>query len=255
MNSIYNHSGGFRKLHSFNFATIIHLGTLSFCERYVPWQKDPLGKTSGQMIGASRSGKQNIIEGSERAKTSSETEIKLTDVAKASLMELQGDLEDYLVKKGHVPWSVSSPDHSAVVSIMLDEFDYSDDLLHDYWTYLLEQKSKFDPWIEHRDDVAAANALIILIQRATGLLARQLARLESDFLSGGGIKEKMFRARVEARDEPEAPKCPQCERPMRKRRSGRGEFWGCSEYPACRGTRPLSEPSGVMKSRSHEVTS
>lgn len=98
VSQIYNHSGGFRKLHSFNFATIIHLGTKRFCKQHVSWKDDPLGKTLGQMVGASRSGKQNIIEGSERAKTSSETEIKLTDVAKASLMELQGDLEDYLVE-------------------------------------------------------------------------------------------------------------------------------------------------------------
>lgn len=75
MSKIYNPSGGYRKLHSFNFASIIHLGTISFCKRYLSWKDDPLGKTLGQMIGASRSGKQNIIEGSERAKTSSETEI------------------------------------------------------------------------------------------------------------------------------------------------------------------------------------
>ena len=91
MDRIYSTSGGYRKLHTFNFATIIHLGTMGFCKRFIPWKEDPLGKTVGQMVGASRSGKQNIIEGSERAKTSSETEIKLTDVAKASLAELQGD--------------------------------------------------------------------------------------------------------------------------------------------------------------------
>lgn len=109
MGGIYNRSGGYRKLHTFNFATIIHHGTVNFCKRYIPWKEDPLGKTLGQMIGASRSGKQNIIEGSERAKTSAETEIKLTDVAKASLSELQGDLEDYLVQKGSIPWSVHTP--------------------------------------------------------------------------------------------------------------------------------------------------
>ena len=119
MARIYNTSGGFRKLHSFNFATIIHLGTTSFCKRYIPWKKDPLGKTLGQMIGAARSGKQNIIEGSERAKTSSGTEIRLTDVAKASLSELQGDFEDYLVRMGSIPWSIHNPDHKAVSSVML----------------------------------------------------------------------------------------------------------------------------------------
>jgi len=150
------------------------------------------------MIGASRSGKQNIIEGSERAKTSSETEIKLTDVARASLSELQGDFEDYLVQRGQVPWSIHDENHKAVSAIMLDEFEYSEDQLHDYWVYLLKEKKKFDPWLKDGDDVTAANALIILIQRTTGLHGRQLNRLESDFVAKGGIKEKMYQARVES---------------------------------------------------------
>jgi four helix bundle suffix protein len=241
MSKIYNPSGGYRKLHSFNFATIIHLGTISFCKRYLPWKDDPLGKTLGQMIGASRSGKQNIIEGSERAKTSSETEIKLTDVAKASLTELQGDLEDYLVQKGSIPWSIHDPDHKAVLAIMLDEFDYTEDLLHDYWKYLLAQKKKFDPWIEARDDIAAANALIVLIQRTTGLLGRQLAKLESAFVESGGIREKMTTARREARTETAAPQCPECGAAMKKRTSRRGPFLGCSAYPECKGVREVEE--------------
>ncbi len=239
MSRIYHTSGGYRKLHAFNFATIIHLGTLDFCKRHIPWQQDPLGKTLGQMIGASRSGKQNIVEASERAKTSAETEIRLTDVAKASLSELQGDLEDYLVQKGHIPWSIHNPDHKAVLAIMLAPFEHTEDLLHDYWTYLLGEKRKFAPWLDERDDIAAANALIVLIQRATGLIGRQLARLEADFIAGGGIKEKMFQARIEARAEPDSPSCPQCSRPMRRRHSVKGEFWGCSDYPDCKGTRPI----------------
>ena len=241
MSQIYNQSGGYRKLHSFNFATIIHLGTMSFCKRFLNWKEDPLGKTLGQMVGASRSGKQNIVEGSERAKTSTETEIKLTDVAKASLSELQGDLEDYLVSKGEIPWSIHNPEHKAVLSIMLEEFAYTEDLLHDYWTYLLAQKRKFDPWLEDRDDVTAANALIILIQRATGLLGRQLSRLEQDFVATGGIREKMTTARMAARTEPAGPDCPECGTPMRKRSSARGDFWGCSNYPQCKGIRKMEK--------------
>jgi restriction system protein len=244
MDGIYKHSGGYRRLHTFNFATIIHHGTVSFCKRYIPWQSDSLGKTVGQMVGASRSGKQNIIEGSERAKTSSETEIKLTDVAKASLAELQGDLEDYLVQKDSVPWSIHSPDHKAVVSIMLAPFEYTDDLLHDYWIYLLKEKQKFAPWLEARDDITAANALIVLIQRTTGLLGRQLSRLESDFVTQGGVREKMHQARTKARTDPNAPTCPQCEKPMQRRSSTRGAFWGCSGYPDCRGTRPVEAAKG-----------
>ena len=249
MSRIYNPSGGYRKLHSFNFAVIVHLGTISFCKRYIPWRDDPLGKRAGQMIGASRSGKQNIVEGSERAKTSTETEIKLTDVAKASLSELQGDLEDYLAERGSVPWSVQEPDYRKVASIMLDEFEYTDDVLHDYWTFLLRQKKKFDPWLENADDVAAANALILLIQRTTGLLGRQLAKLEEAFVEQGGIKEKMFVARQETRaGKSRAPSCPDCGEPMRERTSRTGPFWGCSQYPDCRGRRPMPPP------RRHEDT-
>ena len=70
MSKIFNKSGGYRKLYSFNFATIVHLGTIAFCKRFIPWQEDPLGKVVGQMVGAARSGRINIAEGSERAGTS-----------------------------------------------------------------------------------------------------------------------------------------------------------------------------------------
>ena len=242
MSRIYNPSGGFRKLYSFQFATIVHLATMDFCKRYIPWQQDQLGKTVGQMVGASRSGKQNIIEGSERAKTSAETEIKLTDVAKASLSELQGDLEDYLVQKNSIPWSIHNPDHAAVMGVMLDAFEHTDDLLHDFWVHLLAQKRKFDPWLVDRDDITAANGLILLIQRATGLLGKQLKQLEEAFVTQGGVREKMHRARTEAKasapPDPGAPHCPECGKPMRHRKSAKGPFWGCSAYPDCRATLP-----------------
>jgi four helix bundle suffix protein len=183
-------------------------------------------------------------------------------VAKASLNELQGDLEDYLVQKGSIPWSIRNSDHHAVLSIMLDEFDYTEDLLHDYWTYLLRQKKKFDPWLEDRDDISAANALIVLIQRATGLLGRQLTKLESAFIETGGIREKMTAARLEARAEPGAPMCPECGTAMKKRISTRGSFWGCGAYPsarACGRSRARRRrrhdfvTPGVMKSPRHGV--
>jgi four helix bundle suffix protein len=128
---------------------------------------------------------------------------------------------------------------------MLDEFDYTDDLLHDYWTYLLGQKKKFDPWLEDRDDIAAANALIVLIQRATGLLARQLTRLEGAFVETGGIREKMTAARLESRADSAAPVCPDCGAHMKQRSSSRGPFWGCSAYPKCKGVRRIAEEEKV----------
>ena len=189
MSQIFNKSGGYRKLHSFNFATIIHLGTMRFCKRFIDWKQDPLGKTLGQMVGASRSGKQNIVEGSERAKTSAETEIKLTDVAKGSLAELLGDLEDFLAERGEIPWSIHSEEHKALSAITLAPFEYTDDLLHDYWRYLHAEKKKFDRWLEHENSVVVANALIVLTQRALSLLGKQLQSLEAAFLEKGGIRE------------------------------------------------------------------
>ncbi len=242
MSQIFNKSGGFRKLHSFNFATIIHLGTMRFCKRFIDWKQDPLGKTLGQMIGASRSGKQNIIEGSERARTSTETEMKLTDVAKASLAELLGDLEDYLAERGELPWSIQSDEHKAITAIKLVSFEYTDDVLHDYWRYLHAEKRKFDPWLEHEDAVVVANALIVLTQRAISLLGRQLQSQEAAFLERGGIRERMTQARASVRDG-DAPDCPECGKPMRKRTSRKGDFWGCSGYPDCRAIRDIGKPT------------
>ena len=238
MTQIYNKSGGYRKLHSFNFAAIVHLATMSFCKRFISYKDDPLGKTAGQMIGASRSGKQNIVEGSERAKTSAETEIKLTDVAKASLAELMGDLEDYLANRGEIPWSIHSDDYKSLAAITLAPFEYTDDVLHDYWAYLLHEKKKFDPWLENKDPAVVANALIVLILRSLSLLGKQLQSLEASFIEKGGIRERMTQARISARDE-EVPSCPECGKPMRKRKSQKGDFWGCSAYPDCRGSREI----------------
>jgi len=161
MGTIFNRSGGYRRLYSFNFATIIHLGTISFVRRFVDWKDDPLGKLAGQMVGASRSGKQNIVEGSERAKTSTETEIKLTDVAKGSLAELLGDLEDFLACRNSIPWSIHSDDYKAVNSITLEPFAYMtlslsevDRLYRQKYTRIEEELKKQKdsaPWFQKID--------------------------------------------------------------------------------------------------------
>lgn len=242
MSRIFNRSGGYRKLYSFNFATIVHLGTIAFCKRFIPWQKDTLGKVVGQMIGAARSGRINIAEGSERAGTSTETEIKLTDVARASLAELQNDLETWLAEHDLTPWSIKDSEHQKLSAVKIEPFDYGEDVLHEYWTYLHRQRHKFDPWLANEDPAVVANALIILIQRTTALLYRQMEAQEESFVRSGGIREKMHKARTEVAAGAEgAPDCPQCGKPMRRRRSARGDFWGCSGYPDCKATRKCEE--------------
>ena len=90
MSELFDKHGGFRKLHSFTLATIVQLETLRFCRRFFTFDHreantkfyDPKGRQYDQMTQAARSGRQNIIEGSERSATSKDTEMKLTDVAR-----------------------------------------------------------------------------------------------------------------------------------------------------------------------------
>lgn len=95
-----------------------------------------------------------------------------------------------------------------------------------------------EPDLQHERRVPQAPFVQLRYHHSLG---RQLNRLEKEFVAKGGIKEKMFQARVEARTPVDTPECPQCDKPMQKRSSNRGEFWGCSGYPECKGTRQIEE--------------
>lgn len=249
MTQLFDKCGGYRALYSFTYATLVHLGTISFCKRFIPYRDDPLGKTAGQMIGAARSGRQNIIEGSERAATSKETEMKLTDVARASLGELLGDLEIFLAERGAIPWSVKSEQHRRLSAIRIEEFAHTDDELHDYWNYFAAVRVKFAEWLDSDDPVVVANALMVLTLRAMAMLSGQVRRQGETFEREGGFRERLHKCRVEARDAAapaDTPACPECGKPMRQRkaRTGKhagGAFWGCSGYPECKGTRDIEQ--------------
>jgi len=241
---LFDRCGGYRRLHSFTYATIIHLETIRFCKRFIPWQEDSLGKTAGQMIGAARSGRQNIIEGSERSATSKETEMKLTDVARASLAELLGDYEIFLADRNSIPWGKENKNRQQISALRLPDFQHSDDELHDYWKYYQEIKPLFNPWFESDDQLLVANAMILILQRTMGMLKNQIKTLGETFLNEGGFRERMYQCRSEEREnkmpvDENAPRCPNCGEAMRKRNSQRGEFWGCSAYPKCQGIRKI----------------
>ena len=106
-------SGGYRKLRSFQTATVIYDATVSFCERFV----DKRSRMVDQMVQAARSGRQNIAEGSRASATSSQTELRLVNVARASLDELLLDYEDYLRQRGLRLWSKNDPEASAVRAV------------------------------------------------------------------------------------------------------------------------------------------
>ena len=248
-------SGGYRKTASFQTATIIYDATVWFCEKFV----DPRSRTADQMVQAARSGRQNIAEGSRASATSSQTELRLVNVARASLEELLLDYEDYL-RHRHLPqWSPGSPEASAVRAVasrrdLTDRADQTD------LTDLSDQQrwSLYARWLDHADAAVRANALICLIHQANYLLDRQIAALEAAFIEGGGYSEQLATERLRQRSgkdrsdrldptdqtDLKPPACPQCGALMalRTAKSGKtpgSQFWGCTKYPECKGTLPV----------------
>ena len=245
MTEIIGAYGGYRRTLSFGFACLIYHATEAFCEHNYSYKNDALGKTVGQMIGAARSARQNIVEGSSRAGTSKETELRLYDVAKGSLEELAGDYEAYLIGRGEVPWAEDDPRASRLMSIALDR--YQGPLSrHDYGKYILAMRKRFGEFLEAEDPIVAANSVLIAIDQACRLLHRQMESIADTFCEEGGFTERMSKARLETRDAQVAargaPNCPKCGKPMRKviARKGRNAgnpFWACTGYPDCNGTR------------------
>ncbi len=249
MADLFDKRGGFRKLHTFTLATIIQLETLKFCRRFLTQNPreagakfyDPKGRQYDQMTQAARSGRQNIIEGSERSATSKDTEMKLTDVARGSLSELRGDYEIWILDNGQLPWSVHSPEAQAVNGVSLDPASFTDDMVHESAKHALEQRKKYARWLDDDDPLTVANAMLIIIGRALNMLKSQIAAQGAAFEETGGFSERLTAKRIEAREkqrEP-SPECPQCGLPIRRRKSVKGEFWGCSGFPECKGIRPI----------------
>jgi len=244
----FDPSGGFRILDSWVLANIIQLATHRFCKKFLTRDLDPTGRQYDQMTQAARSGKANIVEGSARSGTSKETEIKLTDVSRASLAELQSDYETWLLTHNQAPWRRDTPEAKAVFALRLDPPRYGDDFIHDSCQHVLAQQKKFAKWLESDNPATVANALLILLTRAQRTIVRQMETQGETFAAHGGFREKLTAVRVEARARQEdAPLCPDCGSPMKRRKAKTGpnagkEFWGCTAYPQCKGIRQISEP-------------
>ena len=247
--------GGYRHTLTFGYACLVYHATELFCARNYSYRNDPLGKTSGQMVGAARSARQNIVEGSSRAGTSKETELRLYDVAKGSLEELAGDFEAFLVGRGVAPWPADDERAVRLRATKIEPYrgDMGENARHDYGEYVLAMRSRFAPFLESEDPLVAANSALAVIDRACALLTRQIAAAGEEFREGGGFTERLSAARLERRDAriaaEDAPHCPKCDKPMRKMvaRKGRNAgnpFWSCTGYPDCTGTRNWTGATG-----------
>jgi four helix bundle suffix protein len=206
--------GAYQNLLTYQKASIIYDATVFFCERYVSRRS----RTVDQMVQAARSGKQNIVEASMASATSKEMEIKLINVARASLEELLEDYRDFLRTRSHEIWNKNSKAAMAVrrlagrkpedgtietggtagtsgtgkagghLSLSPHSSHPSKSSHESYETYR--------PHIESRSPETVADILICLINQTTYLLRRQLTALEQAFLREGGLRERMTRARL-----------------------------------------------------------
>lgn len=170
--------GGYRKLLTYRKSELIYLGTVVFTQRFLP-KGD---RTIDQMIQAARSGKQNIVEGCEASGTSKETELRLVNVAKASLEELHEDYCDYLKTRGCGIWEKDSREGLAARKLGRTS-----------------REETWKPLFLEKPAGTVANLLVSLIRQCTYLLSRQIAQLETDFQNRGGIRERMHAARSASR--------------------------------------------------------
>lgn len=242
-------SQSYHWLNSWILANVIQLAVQDFCDRFVDYRMDPGRRLYDQMLMAARCGVANIAEGSARHSTSIETEMRLLDVARASLDELQGDIFNFLLRKKTEIWPIGNPDREAIWQMRLDTPRYSNSYLHDAARHILAQKSKFDHWLESKNPETVANALLVLCVRENKMLQSQIHSQLETFRQTGGFTENMTVERLEARKamalKGKAPECPKCGKPMLRRMQKKGqmqgrEFWGCSDYPRCDGTRPIN---------------
>ena len=169
--------GGYAGLFAYQKALIVFQATVRFCERFV----EKRDRTTGQMVQAARSGKQNIVEGSKISGTSKETEVKLINVARASLEELLEDYRDFLRVRGLRLWPKNSREALFVRKLGTQQ-DAS------YRTY--------ETYVETRPPEVVANILICLVHQTNYLLDQLLRKLEKDFLEEGGLRERMTHARL-----------------------------------------------------------
>lgn len=173
--------GGFQALKSYQKAVIVYDATVRFCDRFIAKRGD---RTRDQMIQAARSGKQNIVEGSQFSGTSKEIELKLTNVARASLAELAEDYRDFLRLRGAEEWPATHPYAQRLRALNRQPGA-------GYET--------FRKGIEHEDPLIAANVILGLTRVTCFLLDRQLKHLEKAFIEEGGLRERMTRARLDRR--------------------------------------------------------
>ncbi|MBI3785548.1 MAG: four helix bundle protein [Deltaproteobacteria bacterium] len=190
--------GGYRKLKSFQVAQLVYDVTVRFCDRYI----SPRSRTHDQMVQAARSGVQNIAEGSQASGTSKKFELKLTNVARASLEELRLDYEDFLRQRGLPLWQRDDQRRNDLIARRPATADAVADWARETRS---GQSGQRRPSMESTKSTPstypeiAANGALALIAVACALLDRQLAAQATAFEQEGGFTERLYQRRQSSR--------------------------------------------------------
>lgn len=236
--------GGYLKLRSYKVAEVVYDATVVFCRRFHANDR----RMTDQMVQAARSGVRNISEGSGMAATSRKTELKLTNVARASLSdELLRDYASFLQQRGLRVWPKDSREALAMrARLAQDRAKHlprgKPGVIRLTGLYGLAE------FVDKAEPELAANAMICAVNQAAYLLKRQLQSQGREFLEKGGFTEKLYGARKRTLSDrsdgsDKAPFCRNCGKPMVLRTARKGAkagqpFWGCSGFPDCKGTMP-----------------
>ena len=187
---------GYFWLDTWVLANVVQLATQDFCTRFLNQSNDPCGRQFDQMTQAARSAPANIAEGNSRHSTSKETEMKLTDVARATLSELANDYLNWILRHDSIPWSVNSAEYQSISRIALDRPTYKDDVQHESSKHILSQKHKFDAWLKTDDSLTVANCMLVLCNRLILMISRQIEAQLATFREEGGFTEGLTAERL-----------------------------------------------------------
>lgn len=238
-------SGGYRKLRSYKVAEAVYDATVVFCRRFYAEDR----RMTDQMVQAARSGVRNISEGSGMAATSRKSEMKLTNVARASLSdELLRDYESFLRQNGLRVWPKDCREALAMRARLAEDRAAVRPAGRP-GTVRLTGLFGLSEFVERAAPELAANAMLCAVNQAAYLLKRQLENQGETFVEKGGFTEKLYGARKRTKSDwsdgtDTPPACPRCGKPMKLRtvrsgaKAGR-QFWGCTGYPECEGTKPI----------------
>ncbi len=201
--------GGYRKLKSFQIAQLVYDVTVRFCNRYI----DRRSRTHDQMVQAARSGVQNIAEGSQVSGTSKKMEMKLTNVARASLEELRLDYEDFLRQRGLEKWE---PDDPALIRFKKKRCSTLEEV--QAWVKDEHRRTRIDTGTEKDNQGSesvpvhespkrkrfyseiVANGALSLLNLCCYFLDRQLAAQAAAFEKEGGFTERLYQRRKSRRN-------------------------------------------------------